>query len=498
MTGLLMHLPAISIALPLFSAFLFQLLGRHKKAKHILAISSITVLELMLILQLFHVASAGNSIYVFGSETPVVQLPSSYGIPIRISFQVDMFNAFLSVLTSSVMLLVIIFSLNSLKEDVGKFYVILMLMLTGMLGLLFTNDLFNLFVFLEILSLSTGIMVMYKANKFSVEAGFKYLVISSLSGLLFLLGVGFIYAQYGMLNISVLASIISIGLIEKIALGFMVVSLFLKSGIAPMHMWLPDAYGEAPEYSVLGVAMATLTCSYAFIRLLFVFSVGELGTLLILGGLLSAIIGSTMSLIQKNVNRLFGYLALAEIGFIVTAIGCGLISTESNLVFSTVSGGLFHMLNDVIDLGILFFISGIAIRIKNSKELDNLSGFGDNKILAVFFILAMFAVSGIPPMNGFLSKLIIYESTFAVSPLIPIILMISSIIILSSLVKVFYSIFNGKSNKKVPLNMMVVLFAAVIAMLVITLFPDAVINNLIKPVTDALITKSEYRSIVGV
>lgn len=491
------HIPAVSVALPLLSAFLFHISSSHKKVRSAIAIFSLVVLELLLILQLLHVAASGGMVYAFGSENPAITLPSGYAVPVRIIFQVDMLNALLSVITSSVVLLVVIFSLESIDNDRGRFYSLLMLMTAGMLGLSFTNDFFNMFVFLEVLSLSTGVMILYGGKMSSIEAGFKYILISSVGGIVFLLGVGFIYGQYGVLNISAFASLPAVGVVGAIALAFIVVTLLLKSGAVPMHMWLPDAYGEAPSYSVLAVAMATLISVYVLARISFVFALNNLSYLLILLGLLSAVVGSTMSLIQKNINRLFGYIALGEIGFIMTALGCGLALTDGILASNAVSGGLFHILNDILDLGVLFFIAGVAIHIRGSKELDKLSGFGDNRVMVIFFILAMFAISGLPPMNGFLSKLIIYESTFVLNPGIPVVLMVSSIIMLSSITKVFYSLFGGKSQRiKIPFNMLVALLIIISAMLIITALPDLVLDNLIKPAADALMRTSDYATAV--
>jgi multicomponent Na+:H+ antiporter subunit D len=185
------------------------------------------------------------------------------------------------------------------------------------------------------------------------------------------------------------------------------------------------------------------------------------------------------------------------------AIGTALSTFSSEINIMALKGGVFHIINDALDVGLLFLVAGAVYYVTKETSLNKLGGLARNmKYTTVFFLIGLLAVSGMPPMNGFASKLLIYESVYQVNPLLSIVAILCSILLLAVFVKVFHSVFLGprqsslKNVKEVPRSM---LFAmAIIAGLIIVfgLFPNLIIENIITPAVNALSDPGTYINII--
>ncbi|GAI80099.1 unnamed protein product, partial [marine sediment metagenome] len=200
-----------------------------------------------------------------------------------------------------------------------------------MFGMVFTGDMFNFFVFLEIHCIASVALISFRGVDYGepAEAGFKYMVVSSISALTVLFVAGIFYGQYGLLNFAALARVIKYSQLDKIALSLLIPVLAMKAGAVPMHMWVPDAYGEAPAPITMMLIVASQVCLYALFRIVFSLYNLKLNTLavgwvIIIFGLLSMFVGVTMAVIQKDVKRLMAYHSVSQIGYMLLGVGVGL------------------------------------------------------------------------------------------------------------------------------------------------------------------------------
>ena len=222
------------------------------------------------------------------------------------------------------------------------------------------------------------------------------------------------------------------------------------------------------------------------------------------------LIGVTMALIQSDFKRLIAYGAVAEIGYMLLGIGAGLaVLGDPNALAAGITamhGGIFHIMNDALDIGLLFLVAGAIYYATKETSLDKMGGLARNmKYTSIFFIIGLLAVAGMPPMNGFASKLIIYESTYQLNPIIAIIAILASIMLLAVFVKVFYSAFLGpalpkfKNVKEAPKSMLIAMGIIASIIIFIGLFPDIFINNVVEPAARAIENSGQYiQYIMGV
>jgi multicomponent Na+:H+ antiporter subunit D len=233
------------------------------------------------------------------------------------------------------------------------------------------------------------------------------------------------------------------------------------------------------------------------------------GVILISLGLLSIFIGVTMALIQIDLKRLIGFAAVAEIGYILLAVGVGFYSlTETGDLgqhgLAALQGAIFHVFNDVLDIGLLFLVAGAILYVTRESNLNKLGGLAHSmKYSCVFFIIGLAAVSGLPPLNGFASKILIYESIYSVSPILAIVAILGSIVILAIFIKIFHAVFMGPrlptlvavaEAPKLMLGSMAIIAAV---MIFFGLFPEYVIENIVDPAVNALLAQSTYIQAIG-
>jgi len=505
MTALTTHAPVLLIALPLLGAFATPLIGKLGRGARNTLIGLIVLfvagLAALLAVDVFG-AGGIPTVYELGGGT--FTFPLSGGqVPVRILFEVDGMSAFMGLITALIALTGAFFSFSYWKErSGGNLYFSLFLLLTaGIFGMVLTGDMFNFFVFLEITSIAAASLVGFRVwLKQSQEAGFKVMAMYTLSGLFVLLAIGLLYGQYGHLNIAALANSITGSLTDMVALGLLLTGLAMKAGAVPMHMWAPDAYGEAPA-PVSAILVANSQASlYGLFRILFTMfgvtvSTSALGWILIVLALLTIFVGVTMALIQNDLKRLVAFGAVSQIGYMMLGVGVGLavIATKPEYGLVAMQGGIFHMLNDAACVGLLFFASGAVIRAAGTRDLNRMGGLGHQmKWTSIFFAIGAVALAGVPPFNGFASKFLIYEAAFKLSPFLAVIAVLSSIMLLAVFVKAFQAAFLGpRSNASAhvsdpSLGMMLPMAALVLVVIVFGLFPGFFVDHIVTPAAKAL------------
>lgn len=513
---LLLHAPALLIAVPLFGAFITPLVGRvNEKLRNAFVIIILSLTGFLLIFLAQEVFTTGPITYVFGSTTPYVGKETV----IRILFEVDALSIFMAMMAVILSFAAAIYSLTFMEKNTGldKYYALLLLLTVGTLGMILTGDLFNFFVFLEIVSIASCALIAFYINKVkSIEAGFKYIVISTIGALFFLIALGLFYGQYDALNIAKLADSLTFSFNDKIVLVLLLAALAMKGGIVPMHMWLPDAYSKAPASVTLILIATTQVGLYGVFRVLFTLYGNvialptiSIGWILVILGIITMLVGVIMAMTQIDFKRLIAYGAVAELGYISLGVGTCLtvlsnpeISlTQAPFAMEALKGGLFHIFNDALDIGLLFMVAGAVYFATKETSLNNLGGLARNmKYTTIFFIVGLLAVSGIPPMNGFSSKLLIYESTYQLNPILSIVAILSSIMLLAIFIKVFHSAFLGpalpqyNTVKEVPKSMLIAMGFITFFIIFFGLFPDLIINTIVNPAANALIDNAGYLS----
>ena len=507
MISIIEHAVALLVALPLFFAFLSPLAEKLGKLRLIITSLGVLLTCATILYVVCDVFSNGNVVYTMGVQ-PGITTPAGLTIPVRIIFEVDAFSAFMMLIVCLIIMVAFLYSLRFIKESAGKYYSMFFLMVAGMLGLICTADLFNLFVFVEVLSLaSAGLIAFYRTDANAVEAAYKYLIISSLASLMILFAVGILYGQYGLLNIAALAKALRFSFVDIVALALLVSALAMKAGSVPMHLWVPDAYGRAPAPITATLVVASQTCLYALFRVSFslfgaFFMIQLIGSAIVTLGLLSMFIGVTMALPQKDIKRLMAYHAISQTGYMLLGVGLGLLAMNTPLAtygVKAMHGAIFHIINHAMYKGLLFLTAGAIIYTTGRRNLDELSGLARRMPLtAIFFIIGAAAIAGLPPTNGFASKLLIYESSYIFNPLLAVVAMIVSVLTLVSFVKVFCSAFLGPELKElsdareVPKSMLLAMLLLCIFIIIFGLFPELIVNAIVEPAANALLNQNAY------
>jgi len=512
----LLHAPALCIAIPLLFAFIVPLaekLGSKVRNAFVL-LGFLAALSVILLLAQ-NVLETGTLAYTMGADSSGITLPSGLRLPVRIILEVDALSVLMASMAGVVGLLAAVYSFGFMKgTGLGKFYSLFFVMFAGLMGLFLTGDIFTMFVFFEIFAIASVALVAYWFNKKeAVEASFKYLVVSSVASLFLLFSIGLLYGQFGLLNIAGLAVSIDLSLVSLIALGLLVVAFAMKAGAAPMHQWLPDAYGESPTPVTILLGIGTLSSLYALLRITFsLFGsyplIPIVAWFFIFIGLVSMLIGVMMALKQDDIKRLIAFTAVSQTGFILLAMGVGLTSLNSPGLFSlfgenALRGGLFHLFNHGLYEALLFMAAGAIVFATGTRKLSEMSGLAKKMpYTTVFFLLGAMAIAGIPPLNGFASKILIYESVYYFNPLLTVLALVVSVLTLVPFIKAFSAAFLGpqtldlKKVKEVPKTMLFGMLVLTIIVILIGLFPQIVLDYLISPAVDAISNQAGFVEVI--
>lgn len=493
--------PALVLVTPLITAFLKTILEKiDKRMNKIVFASGLFLTFFFVFLMSYQVLVDESWIYVFGAEEP-----SSGSIisQFRINFVADGYSVLASITLVVVALASGIYSFDFIeRRDDKKFYTLFLLTLAGATGMVLTRDLFNLFVWYEVASVaSCGLIVFYNERGKSIEAGLKYMILSTVGGLFFLFSIGLIYGQYGVLNLAVLSDTITGTFNDKLALGIVIGVLAMKSSSVPFHMWAPDAYGEAPGSVSPFIAVTSLGSLFVLIRLLFDGLLGgiaplQIGIVLMVLGIVSMTVGIGMALVEKDLKRLVAYLSISQIGYILLAVSVGFVSMNSgeldSVGITAMRGGLFHMINDGIYKALLFFSVISIVYLTGSRNVDKISGLAwKNPALTTFFIIGGLCIAAVPPSSGFYSKYLIYKSTFLFNPVLGMFTVTMSIIIFGVMVKVFYEVFLGppeiQEKENIPLWMSSGMVLLTIGVLIFSIIPHRIVSEVVIPAVEALL-----------
>ena len=284
---------------------------------------------------------------------------------------------------------------------------ILLLSLIGMNGAVLVTDLFSLYVFLEVASVASFVLIAMKRDGPALEGAIKYLILSAVATVLMISSIAFLMMLAGGVSFEAVKTALAASgdtLLAKLAVGAFVCGLLIKGGLVPFHGWLPDAYSAAPApVSILLAGIVTKVMGiYALVRLtVSVFGLsGPLGDALMLVGAISIIVGALAAIAQTDLKRMLAYSSISQVGYIVLALGCG---TPLALVAAA-----FHLFNHAIFKSLLFVNSAAVEQQQKTTDMERLGGLGGQMpFTATTSVVGLLSAAGVPPLSGFWSKVII-------------------------------------------------------------------------------------------
>jgi multicomponent Na+:H+ antiporter subunit D len=431
------------IALPLIVAGLLPLIGKISKK----VLPDILANGVFLVL-LVYAVGVGKSLISGG---PILQQLIWLGEPVNIHLALDGFSLLMLVAISLVGLCVGLFSIDYMEHYGAKanFYALFLIMVAGMNGLVLATDLFGVYLFLEVAAVASYALVAFGLGHDELEAAFKYLMLSVVASAFILASIAVIFGMTGSLDFAAVAQALqelNAGAVVGIASAFFILGFGLKAALVPFHAWLPDAHPSAPApiSAVLSGLLIKVSGVYAMTRVfLNVFGMTPaLSAILMILGTVSLVVAAFLALGQKDMKRMLAYSSISQVGYIVLGIGIG---TPLGI-----AGGLFHLFNHALAKGLLFLTSGSVQQATGTRNLDEMGGLAKRMpITAATSLIGALSISGVPPLNGFWSKLIIIVALIqAGHPVFALIAVLASVLTLWYYLLIQRKAFFGKLNEK--------------------------------------------------
>lgn len=354
--------------------------------------------------------------YLVGDEMVTRPVEVEEGSQFFASFAENGLATFMAVVSLGLAVLVAIFSIGYMeRKNIGKYYGLLLLMTAGMVGIGFAGDLFSLFVFFELMSLSSFALVAFEDKWEPVEAGIKYVLLSAMGSMVALLGIVLVFAYTGTLNLAQLegANIVTLlpGHVMLAVAALFIAGFGVKAAIVPMHTWLPDAHSAAP--SGISAMLSGIVISaglVAMIKALVVLPGTETKLILPALAVVTMLVGNLMAWTQTDLKRMLAYSSIAHMGYILAGVGVA-FSAPALGGFEGMRGGLFHILNHAIMKGGAFLCAGAILYLIGTRDLKEMAGIGRKvPLVGVCFGIFVLALAGAPPLNGFISKVFICKA----------------------------------------------------------------------------------------
>jgi multicomponent Na+:H+ antiporter subunit D len=353
-------------------------------------------------------------VQVRGADLPLVFQSGGWDAPFGISFVADLLSVFFVVMSQVVLLAGVIYAMGAKDACVGypAFYPLFLFLATGLTGAFLTGDIFNLFVFIELLAISSTVLTAVSDDRFGTEAAYKYFYMSQLAAFFMLLAVGALYVTCGTLNMAQLAMIIPelpAKTMLPLAAAFLTATFMIKSATFPFHFWQPDFHTAAPTpVSAMLSSVVVKLGVYGFIRmatLIFVPHASLIQTLLMVLGIAGIAYGGIAAIATYNVKRMLAYSTLAQVGFILVGIGWGTpLSLTAALIFA------FN--HSIVKSAMLMLAGHLASRASvKSADFKVVTGVGRSlPFTGVLFFIGALGLAGIPPTNGFISKMMVFNA----------------------------------------------------------------------------------------
>ncbi len=481
------HLPVLLVLIPLIGGVLSPIVARGSRGwawAFLTMVATATVaLELLL-----RIRSSGPISYPLGG----------WNLPFGIELYVDLLSAIIALVVAGVGLVVTFYARTSVRFEIpddrfGFFWSLWLLAITGLIGIVITGDAFNLYVMLEISSLTIyGLIAMGRMrDRRALTAAFNYLILGSIGAAFILIAIGLLYSETGTLNMADLhrrLSAIEANATIRSARAFLLAGLGLKMALFPLHLWMPAAYSRAPS-AVAGLLAATATKVGIYMAMRFFYTVlaTDEGILtapnvLILSGCAGAAIvfGSATAARQRSLSLLLAFSSVAQIGYIVLGMAIG----HSDPTGYAMTGSILHIISHALMKGGLFLCAGIFIWRLGTNDFDQLAGIGRRMPWTSAAVVAGgLGLIGVPGTAGFISKLYLLRGLFESGhPLLAVLVLTGSVlaaIYTWRFVEIAYlkpPVENGLDHSEAPLGMLIPTWILIGASLVIGFYPGPIIE----------------------
>ena len=478
------QLPAILFLLPLFAAISMPVVClKHRHWSKSISLTILAAMVLVSILNLHNVVNHGEVRYAF----------SGWTAPLGIEWVADGLASVILVLLSVLGLLGVVFtgptSPKALGGRIVHYYTLILLFFSALTGIVFARDLFNIFVFLEVAAISSYALIGVAGGR-ALFAAFRYLILGTIGASIYLLGVSYLYAVTGTLNMADMADKLPFLLGSKALVGgllFIFIGLGIKMALVPFHSWMPEAYAYAPDsVSPIMASLLTKIVLLAWVRIIYwvlsasivIFDIPILQLVAVLGAL-AAVIGASLALAQRDIKMMFAYGGISHIGIILIGIGQG---NQTGFV-----GGIFYLLNDAVMQAALFFIAGVAFYQYGVRTIDDLGRVGKQAPwLTGSLIVVALGMIGLPPTGGFFGKWNIILGALEASNYVSVAaVLLATLLTLAYFVKLFEGIFRQTSTGldlqfgEFPLSFKMTLGVTSAAIMLLGLFSSPIVQLLL-------------------
>ena len=478
------QLPAILFLLPLFAAISMPVVClKHRHWSQPISLTILAAMVLVSILNLHNVVNHGEVRYAF----------SGWTAPLGIEWVADGLASVILVLLSVLGLLGVVFtgptSPKALGGRIVHYYTLILLFFSALTGIVFARDLFNLFVFLEVAAISSYALIGVAGGR-ALFAAFRYLILGTIGASIYLLGVSYLYAVTGTLNMADMADKLPFLLGSKALVGgllFIFIGLGIKMALVPFHAWMPEAYAYAPDsVSPILASLLTKIVLLAWVRIIYwvlnasivVYGIPILLLVAVLGAL-AAVIGASLALAQRDLKMMFAYGGISHIGIILIGIGQG---NQTGFV-----GGVFYLLNDAVMQAALFFLAGVAFCHYGVRTIDDIGRVGKQAPwLTGSLVVIALGMVGLPPTGGFFGKWNIILGALEAGNYVSVAaVVLSTLLTLAYFVKLFESIFRQTSTRldvqfgEIPLSFKMTLGVTSAAIMLLGLFSSPIVQLLL-------------------
>lgn len=358
----------------------------------------------------------GLSIHLFykvWNEGILIMNAANWKAPFGIVFVADAFSSTMVLLTSIAGLAVSVFSTIAVSRQRAQFgyFAIYHILLMGLTGAFLTGDIFNLYVWFEVIIISSFVLLTLGGRKGQIEGAVKYMAMNILASMIFLTGIGILYGITGTLNMADLS--LKVAQVENkslvnLASFFFIVGFGIKSAVFPLYFWLPSSYHTPPSaVAAIFGGLLTKVGIYALYRMFTLIFIPDVYMKSIFIGIavLTILTGAFGAILKVNIRRLFSYLIVCHLGYMVAGLG----------LFNKVAimGAMFYLIHDIVVKTNIFMVSGLIRNIGGSLNMDRIGGFYASwPKLSLLMAVVLFSLVGIPPLSGFWPKIYLFEGGF--------------------------------------------------------------------------------------
>jgi len=486
---------ALLIALPFLGAFLIPLVGlASKRLSHYIP-AAVMLTNLGISLALLPQVM----------RSPIVISISGWTPPLAINFVVGPLGLGLVILISLIGFLVTVYGVGYIHEEPKeKYHILILTLLTGATGMVLTGDIFNLFVFFEILSLSSYALTGYNRDRGGTEAAIKYLIQGSIGSAFILIGIALLYGITGTLNMADIAAHIAGAdpTLLFMAMSLLIVGFGVEAAIFPLNAWLPDAHSSAPSsVSAILSGIAIETGAYAVARIVYtVFDNHGIMLILAILGVITLLLGEMSAFRQKSdIKRLLAYSSIGQMGLIMLAFG---IASDAG-----VFAALFQLVSHTLAKALLFMASGYIIYRVGSKKLSALAGLGRKMpFTGAMIAVAVLSLVGVPPFAGFMSKFSIVRAALAQHSAtytgLIVLVLLATVIEVGYFMKLLQIMFFTEAEtegavKELPLSALIPITILAALVIAIGVYPQ-MISGVLQQAASGLVERSTYiQSVLG-